>query len=118
MVDAWRTSGTTTQDGDKLDDILEAKAAKVETGGDIDSTSVSWNCLKQDEDQVFGIVVDLLEHPAFSDEKLKLAQQQMATGSFGATTAPRRLRAAKPRVWSMVPQAPTDASQRSRPRCL
>jgi zinc protease len=76
----WRTSGTAAQNGDKLDDILEAKAAKVETGGDIDSTSVAWNCLKQDEDQVFGIVVDLLEHPAFSENKLKLAQQQMAAG--------------------------------------
>jgi zinc protease len=78
--DTWRTSGTATQDGDKLDDILEAKAAKVETGGDIDSTSLSWNCLKQDEDQVFKIAVDLLEHPAFSDQKLTLAKQQMAAG--------------------------------------
>ena len=78
--DAWRTSGTTTQDGDKLDDILEAKAAKVETGGDIDSTSVSWNCLKQDEEQVFGIALDLLLHPAFNDQKLNLSKQQMAAG--------------------------------------
>jgi zinc protease len=78
--DAWRTSGTTTQDGDKLDDILEAKAAKVETGGDVDSTSISWNCLKQDEDQVFAITVDLLEHPAFNEQKLHLSQQQMAAG--------------------------------------
>jgi zinc protease len=78
--EAWRTSGTATQDGDKLDDILEAKAAKVETGGDVDSTSVSWNCLKQDEDQVFKISVDLLEHPAFNEQKLNLAKQQMAAG--------------------------------------
>ncbi len=72
--ETWRTSGTPTMNGDKLDDLLEAKAAKVETGGDIDSTSVSWSCLTKDEDQVFGIAVDLLEHPAFSDEKLKLGQ--------------------------------------------
>jgi len=78
--EAWRTSGTATQDGDKLDDILEAKAAKVETGGDIDSTSLSWNCLKQDEDQVFKIAVDLLDHPAFNDQKLNLSKQQMAAG--------------------------------------
>jgi len=78
--DAWRTSGTATEDGDKLDDILEAKAAKVETGGDIDSTSLSWNCLKQDEDQVFKIAVDLLEHPAFNEQKLNLSKQQMAAG--------------------------------------
>jgi len=78
--DAWRTSGTATESGDKLDDVLEAKAAKVETGGDIDSTSIGWNCLKQDENQVFAIVLDLLEHPAFNEQKLNLSKQQMATG--------------------------------------
>jgi zinc protease len=78
--DTWRTSGTATQDGDKLDDLLEAKAAKVETGGDVDSTSVSWSCLTKDEDQVFGIAVDLLQHPAFNDQKLTLAKQQAVAG--------------------------------------
>ncbi|HEY0758299.1 MAG TPA: pitrilysin family protein [Acidisarcina sp.] len=76
--ESWRNSGSATINGDKLDDLLEAKAAKVETGGDVDSTSVSWNCLKGDEDQVFGIAVDLLEHPAFEEGKLQLAKQQMA----------------------------------------
>jgi zinc protease len=78
--DAWRTSGTATQNGDQLDDLLESKAAKVETGGDVDSTSVSWSCLTKDEDQVFGIAVDLLEHPAFSEQKLTLAKQQAMAG--------------------------------------
>jgi zinc protease len=78
--DAWRTSGTATQNGDQLDDLLEAKAAKVETGGDVDSTAVSWSCLTRDEDQVFGIAVDLLEHPAFNDQKLALAKQQAVAG--------------------------------------
>ena len=31
--ETWRTSGTATVDGDKLDDQLEAKAASIETGG-------------------------------------------------------------------------------------
>jgi len=78
--DAWRTSGTASKDGDSLDDLLESKAAKVETGGDLDSTSVSWSCLTKDEDQVFGIAVDLLEHPAFKQDKLMLAKQQAAAG--------------------------------------
>jgi zinc protease len=78
--DAWRTSGTAAQNGDQLDDLLEAKAAKVETSGDVDSTSLSWSCLSKDEDQVFGIAVDLLEHPAFNDQKLTLAKQQAMAG--------------------------------------
>ncbi|QNI34921.1 insulinase family protein [Alloacidobacterium dinghuense] len=78
--DAWRTSGTASKNGDELDDLLEAKAAKVETGGDTDSTSLSWSCLTKDEDLVFGIAVDLLEHPAFKEDKLMLAKQQAAAG--------------------------------------
>ena len=77
---SWRTSGTTTKTGDQLDDILEAKAAKVETDADVDSTSVSWSSLSDDFDQVFGIAVDVLEHPKFDKQKLTLAKQQMAAG--------------------------------------
>jgi len=77
---AWRTSGTAKMDGDALDDLLEAKAAHVETAGDDDSTAVSWDSLKGDADQVFSLALDLLLHPKFSQEKLQLAQQQEATG--------------------------------------
>jgi zinc protease len=76
----WRTSGTAKIDGDALDDLLEAKAARIETGGDEDSTAVSWDSLKGDADQVFSLALDLLLHPKFSQEKLELAQQQEATG--------------------------------------
>ena len=82
MVDlysqTWRTSGTPTHSGDQLDDLLEAKAAKVETSGDVDSTSLSWSSLNTDFDMVFGIAVDVLEHPKFDNQKLELAKQQAA----------------------------------------
>jgi len=77
---AWRTSGTAKMDGDALDDLLEAKAAHIETGGDEDSTALSWDSLKGDSDQVFSLAMDLLFHPKFNQEKLELAQQQEATG--------------------------------------
>jgi zinc protease len=77
---AWRTSGTAKMDGDHLDDLLEAKAAHIETAGDDDSTALSWDSLKGDSDQVFSFALDLLLHPKFSAEKLELAQQQEATG--------------------------------------
>ncbi len=78
--DVWRTSGTAAKSGDAMDDLLEAKAAKVETAGDIDSTSVSWSCLKTDFDTVFGLADDLLLHPKFDAQKLELAKQQLAAG--------------------------------------
>jgi zinc protease len=77
---AWRTSGSEKMDGDAMDDLLEAKAAHIETEGDEDSTALSWDSLKGDSDQVFSLAMDLLFHPKFSAEKLELAQQQEATG--------------------------------------
>src|SRR6202034_1314648 len=76
---AWRTSGSEKMDGDAMDDLLEAKAAHIETDGDEDSTALSWDSLKGDSDQVFSLAMDLLFHPKFSAEKLQLAQQQEAT---------------------------------------
>lgn len=76
---AWRTSGTAAMSGDAMDNLLEAKAAHIETSGDDDSTSIEWDSLKADADQVFALAMDLLFHPKFSQEKLELAQQQEAT---------------------------------------
>ena len=76
----WRTSGTAKMDGDALDDLLAAKAAHIETGGGSNSTYLSWDSLKADADQVFSLAMDLLFHPKFNEEKLRLAQQQEATG--------------------------------------
>ena len=78
-AEAWRTSGTLSMSGDAMDDLLEAKAAHIETSGDIDSTSVSWDSLKADADQVFSLAIDLFFHPQFSQQKLTLAEQQQAT---------------------------------------
>jgi zinc protease len=77
---AWRTSGTAKMDGDALDDLLEAKAAHIETQGGGDSTSLAWDSLKGDADQVFSLALDLFLYPVFNPEKLQLAQQQEATG--------------------------------------
>ena len=73
----WRTGGTEKLSGDALDDSLEARAAKVETSGGDDDTSISFNCLKGDFPDVLGIFVDLLQHPAFREDKLSLAKKEM-----------------------------------------
>ncbi|HET7104079.1 MAG TPA: pitrilysin family protein, partial [Terracidiphilus sp.] len=78
--EAWRTSGSEKMSGDAMDDLLASKAAHIETGGDIDSTALSWDSLKGDSDEVFTLAMDLLFHPKFNEEKLALAKQQEATG--------------------------------------
>jgi zinc protease len=78
--ETWRTSGTATVDGDKLDDQLEAKAASIETAGGTASTSMTWSSLKGDFDTVFASTMDLLLHPTFKADKLQLAKGQVETG--------------------------------------
>ncbi|HEX3070029.1 MAG TPA: pitrilysin family protein [Thermoanaerobaculia bacterium] len=76
---AWRTGGTTSKSGDELDDFLEARAAAVETTANEDASSVRFHMLKGDFDTVFPIVVDVLEHPAFRQEKVDLAKTAATT---------------------------------------
>jgi len=73
--EVWRTGGTKSQTGDQLDDFLEQRAARVETGGGGDSTSISWSCLKDDLDDVFKVFVDLLQNPEFRADKIVIAQK-------------------------------------------
>jgi zinc protease len=75
----WRTGGTKSKTGDQLDDYLEARAAKVETSGGADFTTVSWDCLKESFDEVFGVFTELLREPEFREDKLALAKTQLNT---------------------------------------
>jgi zinc protease len=76
---SWRTGGTEQKTGDQLDDELETIAARVETGGGVDTTSVSLNCLKENFDQVFTDFMDVLENPAFREDKISLAKRRFHT---------------------------------------
>ena len=78
-ADVWRTGGTKTKTGDELDDFLEAHAARVEASDSADSTFLSWSSLKENYDQVFPVVLDLLENPEFRQDKIDLARQQFAS---------------------------------------
>jgi len=77
--EVWRTGGTRNKSGDDLDDLLEMRAAKVETDGDMESTSISLNCLKQDFNDVFALFLELLREPAFREDKIALAKDELRT---------------------------------------
>jgi zinc protease len=78
--EVWRTGGTKAQTGDQLDDFLEVRAAKVETGGSTDSTTISFSCLKGDLDDVFKAFTDVLRNPEFNADKLDIAQKEENDG--------------------------------------
>ncbi|MGH9669286.1 MAG: M16 family metallopeptidase [Terriglobales bacterium] len=76
---SWRTGGTKSKTGDQLDDVLETRAARIETSGGTDSTNMSWSCLKQDMDTVLPVFVELLQQPEFREDKITLAKTQQNT---------------------------------------
>ena len=80
LAGSWRTGGTESKTGDQLDDILESRAARVETSGSADGTRVSLDILKNDFDFVFPIFIDILQKPAFRQDKIDLAKTQARTG--------------------------------------
>ncbi|MGH9649558.1 MAG: M16 family metallopeptidase, partial [Terriglobales bacterium] len=77
--DVWRTGGTKSRTGDQLDDFLEARGARVESGDGVDSTSLSFSCLKGDLDDVLAVFVELLQQPEVREDKLTLAKTQENT---------------------------------------
>jgi zinc protease len=78
--DVWRTGGSNTQTGDQFDDFLEVRAAKVETGGGPDSTTIGLSCLKGDFDDIFKVFADLLQNPEFRADKIDIAKKGMEDG--------------------------------------
>jgi zinc protease len=78
--ESWRTGGSKSKTGDQLDDMLEQRAAKLETSGAQLATFASFSCLKGDFDFVLGLFNDLLRNPEFRQEKIDLAKDQEKTG--------------------------------------
>lgn len=74
-----RTGGAGRRTGDEIDDLLDARGARIETGIGIDSGTAFLSCLKGDFPEVLGIFADILRAPAFDEAKIKVARtQQMA----------------------------------------
>lgn len=73
-----RTGGTTVHSGDELNQLLEQRAASVETGIDTTSGSASFSALSRDLDTVFDLFAEVIQKPAFAQDKLDFAKRQAA----------------------------------------
>jgi zinc protease len=72
-----RSGGTKAKTGDQIDEELENVAASVESQIGEGSGSVSFNCLKEDTDQVLQVFKDFLSTAEFRDDKVELAKTQL-----------------------------------------
>ncbi|MGK7922504.1 MAG: M16 family metallopeptidase [Trichodesmium sp.] len=71
-----RTGGTIQHTPEEMNQLLEQKAAAVETGIGGTAGSARFSCLTEDLTKVFGLFAEVIREPAFTEEKLELAKQQ------------------------------------------
>jgi zinc protease len=73
-------SGGEDHDRGSIDDFLEARGARIETGvGETSGSAESWS-LKQDFPEVFKVFADVLRNPVFAEDKIAIAKNQVASG--------------------------------------
>jgi zinc protease len=75
-----RTGGTKQHSPDQLNEILEQRAAAVETSISEAAGSASFEALTEDLATVFGLFAEVLREPVFAQEKLDLAKTQTKGG--------------------------------------
>ncbi len=76
MGEVMRSGGTKSHPADQLNDLLELRAAAVESSVDTDIGSVSFSSLTEDLPEVFGLFVEVLREPIFPQDKIDLAKNQ------------------------------------------
>ncbi|WP_009631748.1 M16 family metallopeptidase [Synechocystis sp. PCC 7509] len=75
-----RTGGTTNHSPDELNQLLEQRAASVETGINTTSGSASFSALSEDLPTVFELFSEVLKTPVFDQQQLELAKTQVKGG--------------------------------------
>jgi predicted Zn-dependent peptidase len=75
-----RTGGTARRTGDQLDELLESKAASIETAIGRDSGTASLSALKEDFPAVLRLLAEVLREPAFAEDKISLAKNAVEAG--------------------------------------
>jgi zinc protease len=71
-----RTGGTSKHTADELNQLLEQRAASVETGINSTVGSASFEALAEDLEPVFDLFAEVIRSPIFAPEKLDLAKKQ------------------------------------------
>lgn len=72
-----RSGGSISMPADKMNETLEFMAASVETSIDRESGSTSLSTLKKDIDEGLKIFADVLMHPAFPEDKIRMRKDEV-----------------------------------------
>ena len=80
MGEAMRVGGTANYTPEQLNQLLEQRAASVETGLGATSGSASFSALSEDMADVLAIFADVIRQPAFAPDKIDLIKSQYRGG--------------------------------------
>ncbi len=72
-----RSGGTKQHPADELNQLLEQKAASIETSIDTTSGSANFDFLAEDLETVFPLFAEVIRDPAFAVDKIELAKTQL-----------------------------------------
>lgn len=72
-----RSGGTASHPPDALNQLLEQKAASIETGIDTTAGSASFSSLSEDLEEVFGLFAEVLRQPALPQDRIDLVKTQI-----------------------------------------
>ncbi|MDH3522417.1 MAG: insulinase family protein [Acidobacteriota bacterium] len=74
--EVMRTGGTERLGGDEIDELLEGRAAFVESAIGVDSGRAAMSCLAEDFGEVLEVFADVLRRPVFDEDKIAVAKNQ------------------------------------------
>lgn len=86
-----RSGGSENYPADSLNQLLENKAASMETSIRFTNGNASMNVLKEDFDELLPVFIDLLTQPAFPEEKINLAKTQIKTAISRRNDDPQQI---------------------------
>jgi zinc protease len=75
-----RSGGTIKNPATPLNELLEQKAASIESGISVNSGNVSFNSLTEDLPQVFDLFAEVIQSPALPQDKIDLTKFQVRGG--------------------------------------
>lgn len=75
-----RSGGSESYPADELNRLLEDNAAQMSTSIGFGSGGANLNVLKEDFDELLPVLIDVLQNPAFPEDKIELAKTQTKSG--------------------------------------
>ncbi len=88
---AWtlRNGGGVNLTADSLNELVEFKAANISVWAGTGIVSVSGNCLSKDFDFIMGIVAEILNNPAYPEDKIQMKRNTMLESIRRSNDNPR-----------------------------